>query len=276
MKLLGCAALSSHITQFSKPSGGWGKGAVTKRWKSRPFQGLGVVLTNVFLTVSNRPLPGWPRRSVKDSSGDLLLRILGAWHRWNPPWVLGGRVVKGANPLPRHPYSPPIFSCFPPCHTGVLSLWPDCGQNLCSNDDHGLLQTEQGEEAEAAAGGTGEVKDRLCGGWAGPWGTVPGKCIEAEARPCRARELPGIGGLEPQWGRGSGSHLGYQSYSHFTQVAGISPTVIWVPFSSFPLLTQKNAPMFQRMEPSSLPQEIIANAKALPYLQQDPVPGLWV
>lgn len=37
---------------------------------------------------------------------------------------------------------------------------------------------------------------------------------------------------------------------------------------------QKNAPMFQRMEPSSLPQEIIANAKALPYLQQDPVPGL--
>uniref|UniRef100_A0A8C9G6Y0 Voltage-dependent R-type calcium channel subunit alpha n=1 Tax=Pavo cristatus TaxID=9049 RepID=A0A8C9G6Y0_PAVCR len=30
---------------------------------------------------------------------------------------------------------------------------------------------------------------------------------------------------------------------------------------------QKNAPMFQRMEPSSLPQEIISNAKALPYLQ---------
>ncbi|KAM6219945.1 voltage-dependent R-type calcium channel subunit alpha-1E isoform 2-T2 [Rhynchocyon petersi] len=37
---------------------------------------------------------------------------------------------------------------------------------------------------------------------------------------------------------------------------------------------QKNAPMFQRMEPSSLPQEILANAKALPYLQQDPVTGL--
>ncbi|XP_038204939.1 voltage-dependent R-type calcium channel subunit alpha-1E isoform X2 [Arvicola amphibius] len=37
---------------------------------------------------------------------------------------------------------------------------------------------------------------------------------------------------------------------------------------------QKNAPMFQRMEPSSLPQEIIANAKALPYLQQDPASGL--
>ncbi|XP_073072966.1 voltage-dependent R-type calcium channel subunit alpha-1E isoform X8 [Manis javanica] len=37
---------------------------------------------------------------------------------------------------------------------------------------------------------------------------------------------------------------------------------------------QKNAPMFQRMEPSSLPQEIIANAKALPYLRQDPVSGL--
>ncbi|KAM5239063.1 voltage-dependent R-type calcium channel subunit alpha-1E isoform 2-T2 [Ctenodactylus gundi] len=37
---------------------------------------------------------------------------------------------------------------------------------------------------------------------------------------------------------------------------------------------QKNAPMFQRMEPSSLPQEIIANAKALPYLQQDPISGL--
>lgn len=37
---------------------------------------------------------------------------------------------------------------------------------------------------------------------------------------------------------------------------------------------QKNAPMFQRMEPSSLPQEIIANAKALPYLQQEPVAGL--
>ncbi|XP_012870992.1 PREDICTED: voltage-dependent R-type calcium channel subunit alpha-1E isoform X1 [Dipodomys ordii] len=37
---------------------------------------------------------------------------------------------------------------------------------------------------------------------------------------------------------------------------------------------QKNAPMFQRMEPSSLPQEIIANAKSLPYLQQDPVSGL--
>lgn len=51
------------------------------------------------------------------------------------------------------------------------------------------------------------------------------------------------------------------------------PTVIRVPFF-FPLLTQKNAPMFQRMEPSSLPQEIIANAKALPYLQQDPVSGL--
>ncbi|ELK37127.1 Voltage-dependent R-type calcium channel subunit alpha-1E [Myotis davidii] len=38
--------------------------------------------------------------------------------------------------------------------------------------------------------------------------------------------------------------------------------------------SRKNAPMFQRMEPSSLPQEIIANAKALPYLQQDPAPGL--
>ncbi|XP_039737254.1 voltage-dependent R-type calcium channel subunit alpha-1E isoform X4 [Pteropus medius] len=37
---------------------------------------------------------------------------------------------------------------------------------------------------------------------------------------------------------------------------------------------QKNAPMFQRMEPSSLPQEIIANANALPYLQQDPGSGL--
>uniref|UniRef100_A0A803Y9X0 Voltage-dependent R-type calcium channel subunit alpha n=1 Tax=Meleagris gallopavo TaxID=9103 RepID=A0A803Y9X0_MELGA len=37
---------------------------------------------------------------------------------------------------------------------------------------------------------------------------------------------------------------------------------------------QKNAPMFQRMEPSSLPQEIISNAKALPYLQQDTLTGL--
>nr|XP_028588265.1 voltage-dependent R-type calcium channel subunit alpha-1E isoform X1 [Podarcis muralis] len=37
---------------------------------------------------------------------------------------------------------------------------------------------------------------------------------------------------------------------------------------------QKNAPMFQRMEPSSLPQEIISNAKALPYLQQDTISGL--
>ncbi|XP_028937310.1 voltage-dependent R-type calcium channel subunit alpha-1E isoform X3 [Ornithorhynchus anatinus] len=37
---------------------------------------------------------------------------------------------------------------------------------------------------------------------------------------------------------------------------------------------QKNAPMFQRMEPSSLPQEIITNAKALPYLQQDTLSGL--
>lgn len=32
--------------------------------------------------------------------------------------------------------------------------------------------------------------------------------------------------------------------------------------------------MFQRMEPSSLPQEIISNAKALPYLQQDTLSGL--
>ncbi|XP_071607552.1 voltage-dependent R-type calcium channel subunit alpha-1E [Heliangelus exortis] len=37
---------------------------------------------------------------------------------------------------------------------------------------------------------------------------------------------------------------------------------------------QKNAPMFQRMEPSSLPQEIISNAKALPYLQQETLSGL--
>ncbi|XP_031792851.1 voltage-dependent R-type calcium channel subunit alpha-1E isoform X5 [Sarcophilus harrisii] len=37
---------------------------------------------------------------------------------------------------------------------------------------------------------------------------------------------------------------------------------------------QKNAPMFQRMEPSSLPQEILSNAKALPYLQQDTLSGL--
>lgn len=37
---------------------------------------------------------------------------------------------------------------------------------------------------------------------------------------------------------------------------------------------QKHAPMFQRMEPSSLPQEIISNAKALPYLQQDTLSGL--
>ncbi|XP_032923704.1 voltage-dependent R-type calcium channel subunit alpha-1E isoform X3 [Catharus ustulatus] len=37
---------------------------------------------------------------------------------------------------------------------------------------------------------------------------------------------------------------------------------------------QKNAPMFQRMEASSLPQEIISNAKALPYLQQDTLSGL--
>lgn len=34
---------------------------------------------------------------------------------------------------------------------------------------------------------------------------------------------PRIGGLEPQWGRGSGSHIGYQSYSHFTQVSVIFP-----------------------------------------------------
>ncbi|XP_074859500.1 voltage-dependent R-type calcium channel subunit alpha-1E [Carettochelys insculpta] len=37
---------------------------------------------------------------------------------------------------------------------------------------------------------------------------------------------------------------------------------------------QKNAPMFQRMEPSSLPPEILSNAKALPYLQQDTLSGL--
>ncbi|XP_053549925.1 voltage-dependent R-type calcium channel subunit alpha-1E [Bombina bombina] len=37
---------------------------------------------------------------------------------------------------------------------------------------------------------------------------------------------------------------------------------------------QKNAPMFQRMEASSLPEEILSNAKALPYLQQDPLSGL--
>lgn len=44
--------------------------------------------------------------------------------------------------------------------------------------------------------------------------------------------------------------------------------------SSFLYSVQKNAPMFQRMEPSSLPQEIISNAKALPYLQQDTLSGL--
>ena len=78
-------------------------------------------------------------------------------------------------------------------------------------------------------------KDRLCGGWVGgplrgrpvhPWGTVPRKCTEAEARPCRAQELPRIRGLEPQWGRDSGCHTEYQSYSRFTQVAGISLIVI--------------------------------------------------
>ncbi|XP_041417446.1 voltage-dependent R-type calcium channel subunit alpha-1E isoform X1 [Xenopus laevis] len=37
---------------------------------------------------------------------------------------------------------------------------------------------------------------------------------------------------------------------------------------------QKNAPMFQRMEASALPEEILSNAKALPYLQQDTVSGL--
>ncbi|XP_069497534.1 voltage-dependent R-type calcium channel subunit alpha-1E isoform X1 [Ambystoma mexicanum] len=37
---------------------------------------------------------------------------------------------------------------------------------------------------------------------------------------------------------------------------------------------QKNAPMFQRMEASSLPQEIISNAKALPYHQHDTLSGL--
>ncbi|PIO39578.1 hypothetical protein AB205_0040340 [Aquarana catesbeiana] len=37
---------------------------------------------------------------------------------------------------------------------------------------------------------------------------------------------------------------------------------------------QKNAPMFQRMEASSLPEEILSNAKALPYLQQDTLSGL--
>ncbi|KAE8610451.1 hypothetical protein XENTR_v10012129 [Xenopus tropicalis] len=37
---------------------------------------------------------------------------------------------------------------------------------------------------------------------------------------------------------------------------------------------QKNAPMFQRMEASALPEEILSNAKALPYLQQDTLSGL--
>ncbi|XP_063284375.1 voltage-dependent R-type calcium channel subunit alpha-1E isoform X7 [Pelobates fuscus] len=37
---------------------------------------------------------------------------------------------------------------------------------------------------------------------------------------------------------------------------------------------QKNAPMFQRMEASSLPEEILSNAKALPYLQQDTLSAL--
>ncbi|XP_040216179.1 voltage-dependent R-type calcium channel subunit alpha-1E isoform X1 [Rana temporaria] len=37
---------------------------------------------------------------------------------------------------------------------------------------------------------------------------------------------------------------------------------------------QRNAPMFQRMEASSLPEEILSNAKALPYLQQDTLSGL--
>uniref|UniRef100_A0A8C5R7X2 Voltage-dependent R-type calcium channel subunit alpha n=1 Tax=Leptobrachium leishanense TaxID=445787 RepID=A0A8C5R7X2_9ANUR len=37
---------------------------------------------------------------------------------------------------------------------------------------------------------------------------------------------------------------------------------------------QRNAPMFQRMEASSLPEEILSNAKALPYLQQDTLSAL--
>ncbi|KAM4722199.1 voltage-dependent R-type calcium channel subunit alpha-1E [Rhinophrynus dorsalis] len=37
---------------------------------------------------------------------------------------------------------------------------------------------------------------------------------------------------------------------------------------------QRNAPMFQRMEASTLPEEILSNAKALPYLQQDALSGL--
>ncbi|XP_066548098.1 voltage-dependent R-type calcium channel subunit alpha-1E [Amia ocellicauda] len=37
---------------------------------------------------------------------------------------------------------------------------------------------------------------------------------------------------------------------------------------------QKNAPMFQRMDASSLPQEILASAKALPFLQQSTGSGL--
>ena len=65
-----------------------------------------------------------------------------------------------------------------------------------------------------------------------------------------------------------------------SQVVGIWLVKHWVficisyRLSFFLSSIQKNAPMFQRMEPSSLPQEIISNAKALPYLQQDTLSGL--
>lgn len=78
---------------------------------------------------------------------------------------------------------------------------------------------EQGEEAEAAAGGTGEGQGQTAWWVAAPrgqasasLGTVARKCTEAETRPRRAQNCLDREIRTPV-GRGSGGHAEYQSYS---------------------------------------------------------------
>lgn len=112
--------------------------------------------------------------------------------------MLDGGVVEGANLLPSiltlSPSSPVSL------HATLVSSASDLtvGKSMQQLLDHDHCQTEQGEEAEAAAGGTGEGQRTDCAAGGPPRGQASAslgdrarKCTEAETRPRRAQELPG-------------------------------------------------------------------------------------
>ena len=131
--------------------------------------GRGVVLTNVFLIISNMALPGWPWQSPEDSSGGLFTLCPQCLAQMEPSikvgWLGSGRGKPASQASSTLSPSSPVS-----LHATLVSSASDLtvGQIYAAMMIMDYYKQSKVKKQRQQLEEQVKVKDRLCGGWVDP------------------------------------------------------------------------------------------------------------